>query len=308
MNKVQQIFDNPYSWLIVGIISYLLVIGLRMSDAIGHPLPDICFFLPLTLTLVFHLFFFRNIFQQQNIFNVERIFNRAMSSGVLTFIICTLPFGIARLNVSAKIVQLFELIALYVFLLFALFLLFNYRKLTELNESSESVRFNWRIYLVVLGLAAFIYLLPQKLAIAPYIPIVFGCLLMLPLIFKVKWIVSIGINTKWICILFLIILNFLLLGLVQLILSYNLPNIILRPFGDNVFGLILLTFLFTYSIFSLLALIFNLPVASLTEQRSSEIKSLQEISGSVLGGKSIEETLHLLFKKHIGTPMQTLAG
>ncbi len=270
---------------------------MRLTDTIGFPIPKIVFDGALVVFFIFHLLYFRQLYIDRMVYSVEKLFIQLCRTGFSCLGVSFLAFIIAYLSFPSKVVQFFELLGFYAFIYFLLDVLFGYKKLSEQNET-YSVRRQWDAFLALLGIAAVgrieLFAFPELAKSGLFL---MALILGLSLLFRIKWIVSINMRTKWLSILFLMLLGFLIFGMLQNALNYHLPSFVLQPLVLNTFILICLIFILVYSSISVLALLFNMPLASITERRSEEIKSFQEISRSVINREPVEDTYKLLFRK-----------
>ncbi len=287
---------TKHKYLFFGIISFLITVIQRLFDAVGYPFPVFCFNVPLVASIVFHILYFRQIFNARSIYNVEKLFIRLTKVGLAALIITFIPSVLVYLRATPKLIQLFELFGFYGFMFFSIYLLMGFYKLSLLNDS-KLVRRNWDLFLVLVSAAALLYIESAHFPKLYSSFLMVACFLVgLPLVFKIKWIAFINMKMRWLSILFLLSLMFLGLGILQFSFHYNLPNYISDTPGA-MFFLIVLNFEITYIIISILALLFNMPIASVTEKLAEEVKSIQQINQSVIKKAPIEETFNLLFTR-----------
>jgi len=306
VKKSSYLFIPPYieismkiarhKYLIFGIITFAITAIQRLVDAIGYPLPLAFFNLPLIATIVFHLLYFKQIFTAGNVYNVEKLFMRLTKVGLVCLFVTFVPSVLNYFDFAPKVIQFFELLGFYGFMFFTTYLLMGFYKLSLLNDSQLSRR-NWDLFMILLFAVALMYL---KSAFLPnvYMGLIgLACFIVgLPLVFKIKWIAFINMKMRWLSVLFLLSILFLGLGIAQFSFHYNLPNYLNDTPGCICFVVILI-FELAYILVSILALLFNMPIASITEKLAEEVKSIQQINQSVISRAPIEDTFNLLFTR-----------
>lgn len=285
-----------HKYLILGIIMFAITAVQRLVDAIGYPLPLPFFNVPLIASIVLHILYFREIFISGNVYNVEKLFMSLTKVGLVCLFVTFVPSVLNNFGFAPKVIQFFELLGFYGFMFFTTYLLMGFYKLSLLNDSQLSRR-NWDLFVILLFAVALMYLKSAFLPTTYMSLIGLACFIVgLPLVFKIKWIAFINMKMRWLSILFLLSLLFLGLGVAQFSFHYNLPNYLKETPGSICFIVILL-FELTYIIVSILALLFNMPIASVTEKLAEEVKSIQQINQSVISKAPIEATFNLLFTR-----------
>jgi len=282
-------------WLFLGAGSYLLLSVMLLNPIAADHHFFIDFLIILMLGL--HLFYFYQLSKLRKTYDIESIFEKLVLGGLLTLGISFLPDLLDFLDQPIFFIKVVKLIGIYAFLYYALYTLLQYKRLSEINENI-SIRYYWRILFVILSLSCFIYFIHHQLPISFYI-VIYGItfIFFLGLAFRVKWIAFIPYRLKWLSILFLSVLVLILLGIAQNLFFYDLPLFIHQPYYLNVFFILLLGFLSLYTTMSLISLIFNLPIASVTEQRNQEMQSLRVINEFINDQDDNETAFQFLFKK-----------
>lgn len=282
---------------LIGVACYTVVMALHFAGALGYGFPIVFIQIGLLGTVFFHLLFFWQTENQRSFSDVEKLFVISTQVGVVCLLISLIPNFFKKWVDSYHLNMLGELLGFYAFMYFSLFLLINFKKLMTLNERDNSLDLQWKGLLTILSISTLTYLYPYVPGLLVILIGIAGALLTLPFLLRIKWLVSINLQLKWLGVLFMAVLAFILFGMIQNIVHYNLVYVLVQPLYYNVFFGILLFFLSAYGVFAFLALLFNMPLASINEQRSKEIRSMQEISRSVTSKIPIEETFTLLFQK-----------
>ena len=285
-------------WLIIGALCYIGVSLLTICDCMEETVGlDLFYSLLLIGSLLSHLWFYYIFFKEKQIYNVEQLFGDLISFGLLSLGLSFLPdISVLGIKKYETIWLVTQLIGYYGGMHFILVLFFSYRKLGGLNET-ELVRQQWNPFLLVVALTTIGYLMGISIpSIVVDVITLMGLLMGLFLVFKIKWIAYINSQSKWLSILFLLIINLVLIGMLQNLWSYELPYLIIEPTEANAFYVLLLGFIFFYGVVSVGGLLFNIPIASVTEQRAAEIESYQTINRSIMRKDSIQDTFKLLFK------------
>ena len=249
-------------------------------------------------TLWAHLYFAYRQSTTKRPYNVENLFSELIQIGLAVLALSFISDLLEIVKAPAWSIMLAQLVGVYAFLNYGLFMLVQYKRLSEIHENPSSIRMKWRIVFVILTIACSSYLFHLSLTNWVWYIYLFGvCIFFMDLVFRVKWIAFINYRTKWLSIFFLSILALILAGITQNLIAYDLPYVLVETPIHNLFFIIILGFLGLYTLISFILLLSNMPIASVTERRSEEIKSFREINQSIISKQPSEETFQLLFKK-----------
>jgi serine phosphatase RsbU (regulator of sigma subunit) len=124
---------------------------------------------------------------------------------------------------------------------------------------------------------------------------VIGGALVVLLSIRLKWIGFLGTQDKLNAILYLVLINLMTIMLLQNFFYGQESNVLITDFNRNTFMLLIGFMVLLYSIFSILALIFNLPTSTVSEQKNTELNSFQELA-RMQGNLNMEELFEKLFK------------
>jgi len=289
---------REYKWLVVGFLCYigvaLFILGDSLEESTGL---DMLYSLLWIATLLIHLWHYYQYYKSKTVYNIDQLFTELISYGLLSLGISFLPDVLIFAGVNNEAFSIgMELLGYYAVMNFLLMLFFSYKKLSNLHED-YALHQQWRPLLIVLAISCISYLL--HFSIPPFLVdviILTGLLMELFLIFKIKWIAFLNFQSKWLSIFFLFIINLLLGGMLQNVLSYDLPYLFVEPLRANSFFILIFIFILAYGVISIGGLLFNIPIASVTEQRAAEITSYQSINTSIMRKDEMEDTFKLLFR------------
>ena len=116
---------------------------------------------------------------------------------------------------------------------------------------------------------------------------------------NLKWIAYLNFRQKWKSILFILLVMIYLGYHVLYNLKHFQDNELNTDLLSNVFILALLGFIFLYSVFSLLVILFNLPTSSVFEQKIEEAINFQRLSQSIPTGQNEEQVYHILIESSV---------
>jgi len=303
------IFDNPALnnrnakyFLSISLLAFAIVFICDLFGLIDVALPAIFFRLALAASLVTLLIYYNQFSKRTQISNVTQLLTDILKYGLIAYTGAITP-DILYLVLSESwfvkigpFIRALELASFYGIMAYFLYA-FTFLKKLQFVKANENVLKLWNILTWVLGLSAIsIVLQGQILTLLSYMLLFSGCIILLGLLFRLKWIALINQKTRGQCLVLLALILLTSLVLVQKLYLINLPNLIAKPITLNAF-LILVTFaVAAYSIISFLGITFNLPIMSVMEERGTEVKSFQQISRSVLNKDDPFRTFNILFK------------
>ena len=135
--------------------------------------------------------------------------------------------------------------------------------------------------------------------------IVMICLLVLVLSANMRWVAYLNFKQKWTSLL-LLLLSFFYLGYFFYTVTrasdvISQESALFLDFRSHVFNIALTAFVFTYSIFSFLVILFNLPTSSVFEQKLEEVVNFQRISQSIQTEQSEESVYNILLESSVSS-------
>lgn len=175
-----------------------------------------------------------------------------------------------------------------------------------LYQKSKFLLTAWRIFEYALILSLLYNALPIP-GIKEVQQVYTGILILMGLFLSanMKWVAYLNFKQKWKSIL-LIVLAMFYLGYFVFTLLYSSIEIsesvtVFINFSDNVFIISLMSFIFIYSLFSLLVILFNLPTSSVFEQKLEEVVNFQRLSQSVQTEQNEERVYDILLESSVST-------
>ncbi len=135
--------------------------------------------------------------------------------------------------------------------------------------------------------------------------IVIICLLVLVLSANMRWVAYLNFKQKWTSLL-LLLLSFFYLGYFFYTVTrasdiISQESAMFLDFRSHAFNIALTAFVFTYSIFSFLVILFNLPTSSVFEQKLEEVVNFQRISQSIQTEQSEESVYNILLESSVSS-------
>jgi len=123
---------------------------------------------------------------------------------------------------------------------------------------------------------------------------------------NMKWVAYLNFKQKWKSILLILLAMFYLVYFTFVLYGYS--NSLDESTGgqfinvqENVFVTSILTFIFTYALFSLLVILFNLPTSSVFEQKLEEVVNFQRLSQSIQTEQSENRVYEILLESVVST-------
>ncbi len=286
-------------WLVLGILSFLFVVGWHVLEPISNAVPVFFYSMVLVCTLAFHFLFYRAVVQEQRFRSVDHLLTVATITGILAFS-STLMADLSKQLMSGPwqhraFSELIDLARFYVVLSYLLFLLFLFKKLF-FYQKRRVVLLLWRLFSLLTITASLSSLQGYE---APMVvlrlALAVGVLLAFGLALQIKWIAFQDRANHWVSIGLLSVIVLVVFGLGQQLRRLDLPFVLQGEPGLDLFISLIISLLLIYGIFSILALFFNLPISSVMEDKDSEIKSYQELHNMILSNDSPEDVFKKLF-------------
>ncbi len=242
---------------------------------------------------------------------MQQLWSVIAITGLTTLLVNILPDVILSLKLASPAHSVFgngyHLVRYYILISYLMLSFFMVRKLIFVKPNRITQR-TWKAFSIFLLISLwwninnFSY--PQ---LFDYLFYGIGIALVSLLFVRIKWIALLNIKVKRQTIALLVVIN-----LVNLALFENYFN----STGSNPFNLIATSQIFLffiagfvalYSMHSIFALIFNMPIASVADERNAEIESLKQL-GQVLEKKLDAEGIFNIFFEHSFTHAQANAG
>lgn len=128
---------------------------------------------------------------------------------------------------------------------------------------------------------------------------------------NMKWVAYLNFKQKWKSILLIALAMFYLgyfsFTLMGLSTEISDKSELFQDFRNNVFILSMISFIFSYALFSLLVILFNLPTSSVFEQKLEEVLNFQRLSQSVQTEQNEERVYDILLESSVSTVLADAA-
>jgi sigma-B regulation protein RsbU (phosphoserine phosphatase) len=122
---------------------------------------------------------------------------------------------------------------------------------------------------------------------------------------NMKWVAYLNFRQKWTSLLLLLLaffyLGYFLFTVTNASEKLTQQSAAFVSFGAHVFNLALFIFVITYSVFSFLVIVFNLPTSSVFEQKLEEVVNFQRISQSIQTEQNEESVYNILLESSVSS-------
>ena len=285
------VVKNNVLFLAIGMLCFWLAAFALFFKPYPWLFNDITLSLLIACSFAAHLWFFNRFSMQTYIAEIENVLKNIVMIGFPALL-------------TAIFLHLFpqqfwlKVLYLYLVLLYMLMALVMYRKLMFESKTLSLIR-HWRFVLAVLFFACILHI-SIKINLAfqniAAITLVFGWILSGFLALRIRWIALLNRIERKIVFAYLLLINLINPVIIYSFFNFQLDIFIHRPWYANVFGLLLCGIVVTYSVLSLLALLFTYPIASVLEDHKQELSSFEEINQVLLEDYiSVEKIFHKLF-------------
>lgn len=165
-----------------------------------------------------------------------------------------------------------------------------------LYQKSKRLIYYWNIFEGAVILSAFFGLTGMNLLDHLIFQILFLIMAIMAILLSgnLKWVAYLNFKQKW--------KSVLLILLITIYIFYFFNSLYISPEEsenvfediDNLYAIVLFTFILFYSIFSLLVILFNLPTSSVFEKKMEEALNFQRLSQSINEGENEDEIFEIL--------------
>ncbi len=295
-------------YLVIGLVSFFLLSINLIADFIpGIPkqfeVTDFWQSVFVAWIFIGHLLYFKSITETKELFNVEQVL-----SYILLFGLIALPLNHTREILSwfnftwfptyleSTLLSLLRIYSVTIYFMIGLLL---FKKLVFVKRTKVII-LRWNVFFALLAVFTVIDPIKKLFDIEIndafyYILIGAGSIIGLSLMIQIKWVALLSNRGKLRSMAFLFLINSISILLIIKLLEVYDNYIIQSHMIHNVFLILVIGFSSLYGIISMLALFFNLPVASVMDQQKNEIESFQEISQIINNKVNIQSILELLF-------------
>lgn len=175
-----------------------------------------------------------------------------------------------------------------------------------LYQKSKFLLTTWKIfeYSLLASLVYSLFVNPAVVWFKEYFIIIL-VLLGLFLSANMKWVAYLNFKQKWKSILLIALAMFYLgyfsFTMAGFAVDISEQTLLFQDFRDSVFIVSLISFIFVYSLFSLLVILFNLPTSSVFEQKLEEVLNFQRLSQSIQTEQNEERVYDILLESSVST-------
>lgn len=172
-----------------------------------------------------------------------------------------------------------------------------------LHEKTRISEIIWKGFEVTLGIAMLSHFFRLGLFDIYFnIPLAFFGVWILVLCLHMKWVPQLTFQQKLIgAVQLLVILVCLTYFLLSINAYFSKEVLQVDDLYRSVFSIVLIGFILSYSALSLLFLLFNLPTSMVIEKKFREISIFQQLSDSIVEGKSESDVYNALLESSIST-------
>lgn len=292
------------AWLAVLTWLGLLFVDItRIFQSINQMEPsfasDFSYILEIIFFLLASVFFTYSISENQNKDFMDLIW-RGASTGLIATLVAVgvnvfyLLLGDSRLASDPLLKNFFYHVNFALISLFLISTSLLWRHLILYQKTKRVVQ-QWQIFEILLLISMFfVFFNKNTLDYSFLFGMVFLGVFSISLSVNLKWIPYLTFKEKWKTILFLFIILFSTVYLFFEILAYSDSTVTFVNLTDNLFLVGLFIFIFTYSLFSFLVTLFNLPTSSVFEQKLKEAINFQKLSQSIKPGQNEDQVLDIL--------------
>ncbi len=293
---------HRYKYLLCALPGVIAILYTHLIDT-GYEVIDPRMYSVLYISfLVFLTIHFASYAKKKSIANIELLFSRILTVGITALVInvghelLRNIYVYATGSIHPTLSVLFDLSGFFASLWFFLYTAVLFKKLVFVKPQKRTIRqWQWFISILIIsstGLYQFTHF-PWYIYL---VLLIIGLVVVLSLLFRIKWIALVNNKTQYFAIFYLVSIIIIATGLVQELFCEDFPYLIYIGPLHNVFYILLASFVIGYAVFALLALLFNLPLASIANDRLTEINSFQQLSRGILRHQPLNKTMELLFK------------
>ncbi len=285
-------------WVLLLVTDLAILFDRKNNASLG--IPD---FLPNTFLILFIVslgVYYRYIIGKAESVNFIDLLWRVFVTGLLTTIVSLsikfffYVFGGTMLTQNVLLINFFYLINLGLILSFLISTLIVWKRLILYQKSKKLLR-TWQFFEYFLFLSLLFQFTGYKLFDVPFntvILLLVGIGLVLSV--NLKWVAYLNFKQKWKSILFLLLVIIYLWYFLMSLVGYSNESTLVTDLLNNVFVLAVFAFIFLYSVFSLLVILFNLPTSSVFESKLEEVINFQRLSQTIPAGQKEEQVFEIL--------------
>ena len=175
-----------------------------------------------------------------------------------------------------------------------------WKKLILYQKSRKLVAY-WNVFEIALVASIFFNLTGLTLQEHLIFEILFAVMAIMAIILSanLKWVAYLNFKQKWKSVLIIVLITIYIFYFFTYL--YVSPEEAITNFNaiDDLFIIVVFTFLLFYSIFSLLVILFNLPTSSVFEKKMEEAINFQRLSQSIQQGENEDQIFDVLLNSSI---------
>lgn len=286
-------------WLIVTLIEILEVLAVKSGVDL-----EISKYLPILLEDLFYVFII--VYYRYKIMSVESggfvdLLWRVFAIGLVTTVI-SLSIMLFNGQIADSKLGENEFVELFLFnvnrALISVFLISTltvWKKLI-LYQKSRMLVIYWNVFEITLIASIFFNLTEFNFQSDLLFQILFGIMAVMAIILSgnLKWVAYLNFKQKWKSVLIVLLITIYIFYFFSYL--YVAPEEALEGFNaiDNLFIIVVFTFLLFYSVFSVLVILFNLPTSSVFEKKMEEAINFQRLSQSIQQGENEDQIFDVL--------------
>lgn len=286
-------------WVIVTAIQMLEVLAVKSGLDL-----EISKYLPILLGDLFYVFII--VYYRYKIMSVESgsfvdLLWRVFAIGLVTTVI-SLSIMLFNGEIADSKLGENEFVSLFLFnvnrALISVFLISTltvWKKLI-LYQKSRSLVIYWNIFEVTLIASIFFNLTEYNFQDNILFKVLFGIMAVMAIILSgnLKWVAYLNFKQKWKSVLIILLITIYIFYFFSYL--YVAPEEAIEGFNaiDDLFIIVVFTFLLFYSVFSALVILFNLPTSSVFEKKMEEAINFQRLSQSIQQGENEDHIFDIL--------------
>ncbi len=285
-------------WVLLLLTNLSILFDQKNNASFGIPqfLPHIFLILFIVSVTVYYRY---SIGKAESINFIDLLW-RVFVTGLLTTIVSLsikfffYVFGGSMLTKNILLINFFYLVNLGLILAFLISTFIVWKRLILYQKSKKLLR-TWQFFEYFLFLSLGFEFLGYKLFDIPFNTIIL-LLVGIGLILSVnlKWVAYLNFRQKWKSILFILLVIIYLWYFFMSLVGYSNESLLITDLLNNVFVLAVFAFIFIYSVFSLLVILFNLPTSSVFESKLEEVINFQRLSQTIPTGQKEEQVFEIL--------------
>ncbi|GAB4402541.1 MAG: hypothetical protein OHK0053_26600 [Microscillaceae bacterium] len=298
----------------VNLVSWLLLLGIRVIALLGYSngeVFDVNFYLKgllLNFFLLFVFFYINSRLERVREPNYVDFLSQLFVFGLVsTALSIFLQIGIYLIENQPEQVWKWQLANMFYNLnigLMTAFLtqaFFSWKKMI-LHQKHENVTRTWNLFEYLLLVSLLFNFFEFNYHNPPFL-LAFGLLLLMGLVLSVNlgWVAYLSAKEKWQSILLLLFISIFAYYFFYTVIEHADHKHFSPDLSHSVYVLAMFVFVFFYSIFSLLVILFHLPTTSVFEKKIEEVVSFQRLTEALQTGEKEDHVYEVLLDNAISS-------